>query len=712
MTGSTLEDPNGSPMSKLGSWCEVCFNISETAAVESGQAVEDGDYDELPHISWFGIGDRTYRIYGTFQLFKETPSPDCHFCKFLSAVADGFVPVQNSHVDAMIIYLEEECISIELRPLGSTEERVYVHVYRPADTVTEQSAAVSAAYEHIPVLPDIDLPNSENSFNYLKTCLQTCVDTHDECRQDASSPPPRRLLRLGPLGDSSVRLYETPAGFREPYVALSYCWGRSATLKTTSANLAELTAGFDVARLPAAIRDAIRVTQRLGVKYIWIDALCIVQDSRSDWEEQSARMCAIYEQAYLTVAAASSPAADVSFAEHAARPPTVRYRIPAGAHEEERGETAEVVLAARAECTSGHHYNPTGRSAGRAAPESILTRAWTLQESVLATRCAAFSTDELQWRCRALAACECEMPPDFRRDLDVAAHMDGGADQRLRLFDQVVEQYTQRALTVASDKLPALSGICQMIVGGDGDGGAPSRYLAGLWHEALPYCLLWERATDVEGSDVPIPAGRYRAPSFSWASLDCPVYAFADRQDVRASAEVLDCVATPAGADPFGAVAPGASLTARGRLVVGVPVYQVDEDEGGGPYRYRYRVRPRGTRDEEFVADGPLEAFEYGDADGQVRRSVRRRRRGEGENGIAEKDNEGKEGLLETGSMVSLFIVARRRHPPNDFSTYYFLALGAAAAAPDTAFERLGTVGLGFGHHDFDNVPERTVTIL
>ncbi|XXH05922.1 hypothetical protein Hte_012364 [Hypoxylon texense] len=544
------------------------------------------------------------------------------------------------------------------------------------------------------------------------------------------SSPPRRLLRIGSPGNSLISLYETSAGFQEPYVALSYCWGKSPTLKTESENIEFLKQGFDLSQLPATIRDAIRIAQNLGLEYIWVDALCIVQDSKRDWEEQSAEMCSIYEQAHLTIAASSSGAADLSFADHSSRPQALRYRVPG---------PGGVVLAARAECTSGHHYNPTGRAP--APPEPILTRGWTLQESILATRCMAYSTDELQWRCRETSECECEMPADFRRDIIVPGHDghddddgeedgDGGEVDSFAFWNRVVEQYTQRHLTVATDKLPALSGICQLIAGRKKSGSSPSpspspppRYLAGLWEDGLPYCLLWERATDVEGSDVavPDPERGYRAPSWSWASVDCPVYPSIDLLNIYPHARVVGSAVSLAGADPFGQVRPGASITAAGRLLRDVKVYEV---EGRfATYRVQPLDRDRGAvRDEEIVADGPLEGFRFRDREGRVRRSVRRSvattttttstiTTTTGDAG-AERDGAVERGLAYGGgSTVFLFLTARRHYKPNDFTTFYFLVLGVSPK-DCSKYERLGMIGMGFGHHQFDDVAEQTITIL
>ncbi|KAI1764938.1 HET-domain-containing protein [Hypoxylon sp. FL1150] len=693
---------------RRGSWCEACFNLSETFAIESGQAVDEDDFDNLPHLSWCGVGQKWYIINGTFQLFKKSASSGCRFCKFLEGVMNAFVPNQSIHTDAMVIHLDEACLDVEILPSNGDAKNFVSNTLTPnlsllLDSVAEQSTTRDYEdYEHIPILPDISLPNSENSFRYLESCLETCIKTHRKCKQELSSPP-RRLLRLGSPGDSLVHLYETPDDFQDPYVALSYCWGKSATLKTTRSNMEFLTTkGFDLEQLPAALRDAIRITRRLGLGYVWIDALCIVQDDRRDWEEQSARMCSIYEQAYLTVAASTAAAADISFLGHASRPPTFRYRVP-----DESGGVGG----------SGHHYNPVGRV--RTPPEPILTRGWTLQESLLATRCVAYSANELQWRCRTGASCECGMPAELRRDIIVRSMEedeegdDEGEDDEdddddeeeyeeeepdSALWNKVVEQYTQRQLSVPTDKLPALSGICQFI--SKRQRSTPStRYLAGLWENELPYCLLWYRAAEIEGSETPAPA-TWRAPTFSWASLDCPVYPFIDFQNVYESAQPVSFAIEPAGEDPFGQVKPGASMMVKGKLVRDVMIYRDlgmfrrEESKHDRDEFARYRVRRNSgegrIRSEDIVADGWLEAFGFQDAHGRLQRSVRRAARDTGQ---------------EAAEM------GREHYKPNSNSTFYFLVLGVSPSN-HAAYERLGMVSWSFGHHEFDDEPEEIIMLL
>lgn len=75
------------------------------------------------------------------------------------------------------------------------------------------------------------------------------------------------------------------------YVALSHCWGPEPPLKTTSKNRRQMERDLSWSFLPKTFQDAILVTLHLGMQYIWIDSLCIIQDDALDWDRESARMC-------------------------------------------------------------------------------------------------------------------------------------------------------------------------------------------------------------------------------------------------------------------------------------------------------------------------------------------------------------------------------------------------------------------------------------
>jgi hypothetical protein len=160
----------------------------------------------------------------------------------------------------------------------------------------------------IPILASVS-PNPTVS-NYARQAarwLQSCIEHHSQRCPPVQQELPTRVIDVGSSAHS-IRLYETEE--RGQYAALSYCWGSSQTFTTTIATLEERIRGFLPGSLPASIRDAVLLARDMSIPYIWVDSLCIIQDSAADWGREAARMCTIYTNATITFAALDSPGSD------------------------------------------------------------------------------------------------------------------------------------------------------------------------------------------------------------------------------------------------------------------------------------------------------------------------------------------------------------------------------------------------------------------
>ncbi|CAJ2509093.1 Uu.00g141190.m01.CDS01 [Anthostomella pinea] len=150
--------------------------------------------------------------------------------------------------------------------------------------------------------------DDECCLSTVRSWMQGCDNKHPRCAPNASNGLPKRLLDLANDGSHlSVRLHATTPNESFEYVTLSHCWGDAAKVpKTTQATLESYQQQVPGEMLTPTFRDAIWIVRQLGFRYLWIDALCIVQDEPTDWAATAGTMATIYGEASLNIAAASS----------------------------------------------------------------------------------------------------------------------------------------------------------------------------------------------------------------------------------------------------------------------------------------------------------------------------------------------------------------------------------------------------------------------
>lgn len=158
---------------------------------------------------------------------------------------------------------------------------------------------------------------SPAGFELASFWLRRCISEHGKCRKaSVEKPLPFVPTRLLDVSNDQVRLIETGDGTSmkdkdRRYVALSHCWGLITIIRTLKENYQGHLRNIGSTKLSKTFRDAVHTTRMLGFKYLWIDSLCIIQDSTSDWEAEAATMCDVYRGAALTLAAAHAPGGDI-----------------------------------------------------------------------------------------------------------------------------------------------------------------------------------------------------------------------------------------------------------------------------------------------------------------------------------------------------------------------------------------------------------------
>ena len=137
-----------------------------------------------------------------------------------------------------------------------------------------------------------------------------CFESHSHCREDEEVGfVPTRLIEIGE-SNHEIKLIltndEVPKDRR--YLALSHCWGSAMpeSAKTNESTLPQHIEAINRDDLPQTFKDVIDISRRLGIQHVWIDSLCIIQDSTPDWEFQAGRMASVYSNAYLTISASGS----------------------------------------------------------------------------------------------------------------------------------------------------------------------------------------------------------------------------------------------------------------------------------------------------------------------------------------------------------------------------------------------------------------------
>lgn len=362
---------------------------------------------------------------------------------------------------------------------------------------------------------------------------------------------PTRVIDVGPAdGSLQPRLHPTGAAVGQ-WATLSHCWGKTVTIKLTSHTFEERLRGIPMADMPRNFRDAIVVTRILGIRYLWIDSLCIIQDSSEDWLQESAKMGEIYKNCLITIAATNAHESAAGFLSNRSAEVACHLRM-------DRDLTIPVYVRPKIEWYgSAEIVGPLSR------------RGWVLQERLLPLRILHFGGQQIMWQCRTKSlaegfgdtdhALEEQVPGMIESSLRTKFHAkisslaninvdDHGSKAEISqsssdsslaalpheiihekipssfkepennniIYEQwyrLIGIYTKLALTNPTDKLAAVAGIAQQVQLRTGD-----TYLAGLWKSNIRRGLGWWS----NPPSILVRPSTPQAPSWSWAALNLP----------------------------------------------------------------------------------------------------------------------------------------------------------------------------------------------
>lgn len=537
-----MASKGGSLEKEINDLCDRCKSIPATVFLRNRQGTTGSEYE-------FGPAEPYQLIEGSnaFNELKLSAAAGCGLCKLFQDALES--SSYNLEEEARI--QPEQCKdgirllrnhSNELSPenlklaFGSLCDReIHARLFIHTDLSIVRSIEPSLYV----VETESDSPAN---FDLARSWLAECCEDHVDCRDPMDFGLPRRLLDVAvPSKPGIVRLVsalDLPTKGRVDYAALSHCWGSFWPLQTRKDNLRSHVQEIRETGLPQTFQDAVRTTRELGLRYLWIDSLCIVQDDPLDFGAECARMNTIFANALCTISASDArDCRDGLFRSRTIKPIRLIYE----SDDFEPKFTAVIQPSF-----------PEAWMEGIQGP--LQSRAWVLQERHLSPRVIHYTKNSLMWECRTAMASE-NLPKmqaksnalGFFLELSPNRFWDGGRPKlmpdntvtrsRLRgdnirsLRDRwyrIVQDYSHRLLSQPEDKLPALSGFAaewKRIKPED-------EYFAGLWKSDFFKGLAWfpsfgqqsiRRRLPESHKTWPPPSPFEGIPSWSWAAFDGPV---------------------------------------------------------------------------------------------------------------------------------------------------------------------------------------------
>ncbi|KAH7150250.1 heterokaryon incompatibility protein-domain-containing protein, partial [Dactylonectria estremocensis] len=394
---------------------------------------------------------------------------------------------------------------------------------------------------------------SEECFALAKGWRDRCV-AQSKAGQHGNQPFwPSRIIDVGPCDGSmeprlKIHSQEETDDSME-WVTLSHCWGGESPLRTTTDTIEQRLRGIPMDTLPRTFADAVIITRNLGYQYLWIDSLCIIQDSIADWEAESSRMGAIYMNCAMNIAAAqASNCYDGIFTDRWVEFEAIKLPLKSkGLEIDDWFYVTQPNYQLDHDCIVGYH-SKLGR------------RGWALQELVLSPRTLHYTRDRIYWECehcikesgsimplysrenpllRQVTATQfvshkLALPPylmqrqPLKGPLQIKSLTPTERDECHTSWLRLVQNFSCRSLSIESDVLPALAGIAAVF-----QARLQEPYYAGIFGGNMISSLLWRRIppsllrdNDIwlteHGQSMERRQG-VEIPSWSWASISGPI---------------------------------------------------------------------------------------------------------------------------------------------------------------------------------------------
>ncbi|KAL0776040.1 hypothetical protein CaCOL14_007327 [Colletotrichum acutatum] len=358
---------------------------------------------------------------------------------------------------------------------------------------------------------------SEQAFSLAQKFLTDCLKSHDCSMPNENGWAPTRLIDLGESPSNVAKLVHSRSLQRPVrWMTLSHCWGLKQPCILLETNIKQFMKEIPHSELSKTFTDAFVIARRLGVRYLWIDSICIIQHSEDDWRREAPTMGKVYSLSLCTISA--SHAADGSGGCFSDRDPwtVLPCVIPS---------PFSMDSEARPFLLHGENLDARWKSDIPDAP--LHKRAWVFQERLLSPRTLYFGRQQILWACGQHELCESfpegvpsqpatiwwQFIGDRRRFRNMLLES-AGTKPFEAAWSETVKMYTKTQLTFPSDRQVAFSGLPGQL-----QDKRNTKQAYGVWiDESLPWALLWGAQEKVFARP-----NDYLAPSWSWMTLNTPV---------------------------------------------------------------------------------------------------------------------------------------------------------------------------------------------
>ncbi|KAL0940331.1 uncharacterized protein CTRU02_203094 [Colletotrichum truncatum] len=431
--------------------CDICAGL--LSALEQ---FYEGNEQEREDAIWV-LEDYPH----TFSRIAESARQGCRWCSFLSRLLLKYV--QSRSPGSKNKREDDKEGKPRIKPSGPVRYEIKVNAVFKAGG-NDGDRGIFLECRDLPVRniririlesSDFDPISSENIAR-INEKMQVCTERHKLCPNFTSGKGPKRLLRL--MEGDEIRLEEME-GKESKYAILSYCWGDDESVRdarTTLGNLNKRMIRFSSSDLPATIRDAVSLTRSLGIQYIWVDSICIVQEPIDlEWTTEAQKMTDYYGNAYVTIVPVMSASAVSGFK---LAPTEMTWDLLPGPWSRETN--AEFILA-----REGASEGMGNRVARHNSFWSCWNRrTWTFQEKLISSRVLYIQQDRALLSCRegdfeTLGGWDPETKPSVTSFLPIDRFTKDGYSDDESSWWGFAYLFTRRELTFEKDRYFAFSGF-------------------------------------------------------------------------------------------------------------------------------------------------------------------------------------------------------------------------------------------------------------